>query len=335
MTNPTELRDLIRSVVAAHPQEGDSALSPSWATFIELGLPGVGVAENEGGSGGSLSDVAVLVSTAAEHGVSCPLIESTVAHWILAGDGEIDGSAATVALTEQNLGSDETISATLSNVPWARMSQRLIVIDGAGSSRIVSLDDERVTIEPATNISGEPRDTVRIEGFPARVLPNAPPAELVRARLGVLWSAALAGAANGAYELTRRYVNERNQFGRPLADIPAVAASLATMRVYTQQQGAALQGALSAWEGTPEPKGCLVAAAITRITAGVAAGQVAARAHQLHGAIGITHEYPLHHLTRRLWAWRDAETSQHSWARWLGGVVVSGGEASLWVEVSA
>ena len=30
-------------------------------------------------------------------------------------------------------------------------------------------------------------------------------------------------------------------------------------------------------------------------------------AHQAHGAMGVTREYPLHQLTRRLWAWR------HEW----------------------
>ena len=39
-------------------------------------------------------------------------------------------------------------------------------------------------------------------------------------------------------------------------------------------------------------------------------GIVASIAHQLHGAMGYSQEYPLHHRTRRLWAWRDAWVSQ-------------------------
>jgi acyl-CoA dehydrogenase len=48
-----------------------------------------------------------------------------------------------------------------------------------------------------------------------------------------------------------------------------------------------------------------------RITAATAATDVARLAHQLHGATGITREYPLHRLTRRLRAWPDTETAEH------------------------
>lgn len=66
-----------------------------------------------------------------------------------------------------------------------------------------------------------------------------------------------------------------------------------------------------------------------------AATYVARLAHQLHGAMGITAEYPLHRLTRRLWAWRDTETAEHEWARRLGAATIAGGESALWTEISA
>ena len=46
--------------------------------------------------------------------------------------------------------------------------------------------------------------------------------------------------------------------------------------------------------------GRLFAIAAAKIRAGEAAGAGAAIAHQVHGAMGFTREYSLHHSTRRL-----------------------------------
>jgi len=71
-------------------------------------------------------------------------------------------------------------------------------------------------------------------------------------------AAALTGAVEGAYELTRAYVNTREQFGRPLARIPAVAAKLAIIKTSVIQCDAALARAYG---------GTLAAAAAARIIA--------------------------------------------------------------------
>lgn len=65
-------------------------------------------------------------------------------------------------------------------------------------------------------------------------------------------------------------------------------------------------------------------------TAGRSVGIIAACAHQLHGAMGITREYPLHQFTRRLWAWRDEETTQRGWEHQVGLHVVETGEPGVW-----
>jgi alkylation response protein AidB-like acyl-CoA dehydrogenase len=136
--------------------------------------------------------------------------------------------------------------------------------------------------------------------------------------------------------MTRGYVREREQFGRPLVGIPAVASSLAMMRVHVLQTRAALARATECWQAPdPVPARCANAAAVARLTAATAATDVARIAHQLHGAIGITREYPLHRLTRRLWAWRDADTAEHEWALSLGAATIAGGEPALWDEISA
>ena len=63
---------------------------------------------------------------------------------------------------------------------------------------------------------------------------------------------------------------------------------------------------------------------------GEAAGRGSKVAHQVHGAIGFTHEHELHYRTRRLWAWRDEMGSETWWAARVGEAVLARGADGLW-----
>jgi acyl-CoA dehydrogenase len=172
-------------------------------------------------------------------------------------------------------------------------------------------------------------------GTPAVPVASTPASEAVRARLALLWSTAVAGAAHGAYQLTRTYVSQRQQFGAPLLKIPAVASNLALMRVNLVQADAALAQAREAAEGPAEAERAAAAVAVARITTASVATEVARLAHQLHGAMGITREYSLHRYTRRLWAWRDAVASERTWSDHLGRRAAALGEESTWMDLTS
>jgi acyl-CoA dehydrogenase len=126
--------------------------------------------------------------------------------------------------------------------------------------------------------------------------------------------------------MTRRYVSEREQFGKPLREIPAVGRGLALMRVALIQARAALDFAVQRRDSSGEQVGSLIA----RVTAAAVASEIATRAHQLHGAIGVTTEYRLHEYTTRLWAWRDAVADEAEWTRELGTLSLAAGESTVW-----
>ena len=60
------------------------------------------------------------------------------------------------------------------------------------------------------------------------------------------------------------------------------------------------------------------ACAVAKARTSEAAVQVAAIAHALHGAMGVTEEYDLQLSTRRLHEWRMAHGSETHWHRELG-----------------
>ena len=49
----------------------------------------------------------------------------------------------------------------------------------------------------------------------------------------------------------------------------------------------------------------------------------------------MTKEYPLHYLTRRLWAWRDEAGGHHRWADRLGGALVARGPDALYPAIQS
>ncbi|MGQ0510930.1 MAG: acyl-CoA dehydrogenase family protein [Betaproteobacteria bacterium] len=115
------------------------------------------------------------------------------------------------------------------------------------------------------------------------------------------------GAAMGAaLELSLRYVQDRKQFGRALAQFQAIQHSLALaaeeVAACTTITNLAL--ACAAREGIASPRLPVLLDA-TALVAGHAVNVVYDMTHQVHGAIGFTREYALHRHSLDLLRWRD------------------------------
>ncbi|TDV57545.1 acyl-CoA dehydrogenase family protein [Actinophytocola oryzae] len=154
--------------------------------------------------------------------------------------------------------------------------------------------------EPWHGLAGQPRR--RIAGEPTE-LPVPEGLDPV-ARLTVLRVHAALGTVEGACRLTREHVTTRVQFGRPLNRLQAVAHRLAEMECARVLLEVAASAALGL-----EPTRVAAAATVLDPVATL----VARFAHQLHGAMGITRESPLHRYTTLLWSLRD-EVGAREWA---------------------
>ena len=116
----------------------------------------------------------------------------------------------------------------------------------------------------------------------------------------------MAGALQAILDLAGAYAKERIAFGRPIGKFQAVQHNLARLAGEVAAANAASGSAADAIAHADAfDDAVFLEVAAAKVRAGEAAGQGAAIAHQVFGAIGFTREHILHRFTRRLWAWRD------------------------------
>jgi acyl-CoA dehydrogenase len=318
-----------------------------WNAVEELGLPLALVPEDQGGFGIDPVEALAAVRVAAAFALPLPLGETMLANRLLAGAGiDAPGGALSVApittagrtahplaLVPENGG--WRLTGVARRVPWGgKVSGVVVVAEAAGVPHVALVPAGRFDVAPGTNLAGEPRDDLSFDCIlePSQVAPAAGVTpEGLHAAGAALRSIQIAGALARVLEMTVQYANERSQFGRPIGKFQAIQQSLA---VLAGQTAAASAAADLAAEAITAPVGdhCI---AVAKARTGEAASVAAAIAHQVHGAIGFTHEHSLHHLTRRLWSWRDEFGNDAEWSRRLGHAAIAAGADGLWPMITA
>jgi alkylation response protein AidB-like acyl-CoA dehydrogenase len=315
-----------------------------WRTVESTGLAAAAAAEARGGAGADVDDLCALARVAGSWAIPVPLVETWLAEQMLAAAGmqPIEGPLTVgpvlrrdrVRLKRQ--GGAWLLSGEMKRVPWARAAAALVIVaDSDEGSRTVALRDPPSIVE-AFNYAREARDSVRLDG--CRVADESVGSAdrgMGRAELffrGALFRAQqMAGAMERILEQTVAYAEERVQFGRPIGKFQAVQQQIAALASQVAASTAAAQAAAEAnVQGLARFE---IAAAKARI--GEAVALVAGVGHQVHAAIGFTHEHSLHRSTRRLWSWRDEFGSESDWQAWVGRVAAQVGGESLWSYVVA
>ena len=347
------LRRTVEDLLARHctpPRVAAAAAGSGWDAGLwqaleETGLTLAGSPEEAGGSGGDLSAAADIAVAAGAAAAPVPLAETLAAGMLLGRAGlAIPSGPLTVAVAS---------GPGLRRVPYGRLATTV----AAGSGASGGDGDWLAVIEPTgrggtgrggtgrggtgrggtgRNLAGEPRDEVIFAGDAEVHDVPAGTADYARRLLRLFRSLLIAGAAQRALDLTVTYVQEREQFGRPLARFPTVQQELARMAGEVALIGAATQAAVAAGQpGAGEGVSAVVAA---KAQASSGAGVVAAIAHQLHGAIGTTEEHRLRLTTTRLWSWRDEDGSEAECFAELGRAALAAGAGTgaggLWPWLS-
>jgi acyl-CoA dehydrogenase len=279
-----------------------------WEAATELGLPLIGVDEESGGSGGALLDMLAVLTSAGRHAVPLPLAETHLAGWLLSDAGRkvpsgpmsvVPGSARDhLSLSSGRL------SGVVHDVSWARAVNTIVAVipapeDGCGSS-VVAFDPSICRLHQGQDLAGQPRDTLVLDQVPVEVSPRRTAAPW-QWRAALLRTAMIAGALESLSATTLRYTRERVQFGRAIGAFQSVQQHTVTIAQAAEITAVNLWRTAAAAAHGPAAFEICAAKLLANESA-----RVAVRAsHQAHGAIGVTREYPLHLLTRRLNAWRQ------------------------------
>ena len=281
---------------AAEAGEFPAAL---WQAFQGAGLHLTGSPV----SGTGLEDLFGVVKLAGYHAAPLPIAETLLANSSLDGD---DDGLITIAVNGV--------------APWGRCAT-LVVHAANGEVQT------KFKVAHGHNLAGEPRDRITGRRRSGTLVDEVG----LHALLALSRAALMAGAMTRVLELAVGYAGERQQFGRPIARFQAVQQGLA---VLASEVAAAQRAADGAIECVGEPN-LLFQVAAAKARVGEAAGIVAEIAHQVHGAMGFTHEHTLHHFTRRLWAWREECGTEREWQFWLGQQIAEQGADALWGVLTA
>ena len=260
-----------------------------------------------------------VLAVAGEHAAPVPVAEAALAGWLLGGS--VPAPVSVVPAGELRL-ERGLLSGTSLHVPWGHAVEHVVAV--ADGTAVLVPVASAVAVERHTNLAGEPRDSLVFEDAEPRAMREAACNLFERGALTRV--ALISGALTAMGRLTVSYAAERRQFGRPIASFQAVQQHLVEIAQAASLVAAAADGAARV-PGTFEIAAAKVLASSAALTATRAA-------HQVHGAMGMTQEYRLHHFTRRLWAWRNEYGDEQHWAEILGGAVAGAGADRLYPTIT-
>lgn len=303
-----------------------------WRRLAELGWPGLIVAEEHGGAGLGMIELALVLGEMGRVAMPGPFLSTIIAGRALAHGGDdtqrrrwlpglADGSRrATLALLEASArwdfdgvtavarpdGDGWTLAGTKLFVPDAHVADLVVCAvrrADDGEPTLVVFDAAEAVVTPQPSVDRTRRvcsvalDGVRIGAD--RLLAGDATATLaaVLTEARVALAADMTGGAERVLEMTVEHVKTRRQFGQPIGAFQAVQHACADMMVAVECAKAATTYA--AWAVAERADDAAVAAATAKATAGDAYRQVTAKAIQLHGGIGFTWEHDLHVYYKR------------------------------------
>ena len=309
-----------------------------WNLFVKNGITSVAISEENGGAGGDLDDLLNIVRLTGKYAAPIPFSETTLANFLLERMNlhVIEGPAAYMLFIEQAYTlADGKITGEAIHVPWARHAQQFITlaVDANNNTYLVETELSQASITPSANLANEPRDMVEFQDAPVTQLsvPLSPDDLRMITTLETAFRLALmTGAIDKINDLTIQYTKEREQFGRPIHRFQLVQQRIVHLAGETAVTLAAFHNIADALTRNV----CSVEIAYARMRLEEAVQTVTAISHQVHAAIGTTHEHSLHQYTRRLWAWRDEGTSVSHWADIVTAQLIKPDGDSLWAYLT-
>lgn len=332
-----QLKDTLDRLAGAH--KGNWKVL--WRQLAELGVLALPISEQAGGAGGTSVDTMVVTQALGRGAAVSPYIDAAVLaaglladagspeqkqeHLPAAASGErlivlAHGERAArfdpahVAVRAVKQGAGYALSGQKAVVPWADAADRLIVsarikgevIDRRGIALfLVDPEVKGVAVRGYPTVDGHRAADVTLENVTVgeeSVLPDpdkaVPQIERALDRAAAASCAEASGAMAALYDMTLAYTKQRRQFGQTIGSFQIIQHKLVDM--FMAVETARSMAALAAIAAGRDDGARDISAAKAHIADW--SRFVAQQAVQLHGAVGMTDEYPAGRYFKRLTA---------------------------------
>ena len=289
---------------------GDAA--PLWQAMQQAGFLDLCLPEEKGGAALPMIDLFAVLQCLGRFAMPLPLAQTIVARALAGGAAELPAGMVTLAGRLQHRG-DAGVACP--STPYGAVADHVLANDAGDLLLLSCAQSRRVAVGDPRNLAASlewdrSQPLLRVAGAGGAVEPFS----------AAMAAALLSGAMQRSFDMSLAHCNNRVQFGKALGKFQAIQQQLSVMAEHV------LAGAIAAESAfrTLDPAPALLASAIAKSRTSEAAGLVAGIAHAVHGAIGMTDEYDLGLVTRRLHDWRTSYGAENHWNRIIGTHVLAG-----------
>jgi alkylation response protein AidB-like acyl-CoA dehydrogenase len=278
-----------------------------WAELGGLGLLGLHVPEELGGSGFGLPETLVVAEQMGRYLAPGPFVPTVITSLVLAAAGPDDLRKRLLpGLADGSVIGAAALGGQVRYADGAATGPAGVVVSGhlADVLLVPAGDDVLVVEKSAGGVHAEVPANLDQSRRAARISLDAAPATVLAGARGLLTdlaravlAAEAAGVAGQTTEQAAEYAKIRQQFGRPIATFQAVKHHCANMLVASELAAAAVWDAGRA--GLAGGDQLSFTAAIAAVLAASAAVGNANLNIQVHGGIGFTWEHDAHLYLRR------------------------------------
>jgi alkylation response protein AidB-like acyl-CoA dehydrogenase len=331
-----ELRNSVRRLFAASVAAGrNSERMPASGGELysrlarELGVVGLGIPEEFGGSGYGIVELALIHREVGRALLAEPLLACSLAAQVLlhSGDpvacarhlpgicqGELIATVAGLSCYDW----DEPVGSRAKlrddgwhlsgSEPWVLVAQDAALFlvfalsDNGLSLFSVDARSDGVSIEAFDGVDPTRRQgRLILDGAAATIIGTVGQAAALRSRsldiAVVLLAAEQLGLAERCLEMATDYAKQRIQFGRPIGSFQAVKHKLASVLLEVEAATSAVM--FASWVADRDPGQLPTVACIAGATCSEAALLAAGENIQVHGGIGVSWEHPAHLYLKR------------------------------------
>ena len=307
-----------------------------WEEFSASGFHAVHLAEEAGGQGGTLADMACVIEAAAAALLPGPLLSTATASAVASLADEsaaafvtdlADGATAAVVLPE-----DSAVRASRDGVGW-RLSgsigstlglcaaQRILLPardeDGADLWFALDVRSAGIVVEQqrGTDLSTDV-GILTLDDYPAASAITGIDTERARCVVVALTACASAGTVRTGVETAVSYIRTREQFGKPVGTFQALQHKAAVLLVNAELASASAWDAVRAIDESIEQH--RLAAASAALMAVYTGPDLMLDAMLMFGAIGYTWEHDTHLYWRRATSLAASLGATTRWGRQAG-----------------